>query len=786
MNIKIYNNQAIDKSSFKIKSKNLGAVIKDVQSSNERKCNSKIFVISALCYHISRYKIKGNKIICFNFNDEQKESKPPIDQISFPISIEIKYQNSIEGYLKKVDGLYKKSVLTTKNNTADEQVTLDQSTMQIAFEIIQVKDDLQLRVHYIESLYEHEFISRMINNFEITLSSMLNVDRQKNLGMVSFLNPTEASFLKSSSISDLSRADKSILLSIEEKSKELHDKIALSCDQFTYTYQEMWSEARHISDYFISNGFKQSKISLHFIKSCRTITVILGILLSGNIYVPISTKLKNRSKKYILKNSNTAIYISDDELHDSIPRLNYDELLKNNSRSNDFLINDNSIAYILYTSGTTGNPKGVQVTHSNLNNVINFFTQELSLNESVKTLSLTSVGFDIFGLEVFCSLVCGGTLYLCRDDCLSDVQYIHKKIENLKINFIQATPTTWSYILKDYETSFQLDNILFGGEAIPQNVFEKIKSISKNIYQVYGPTETTIWSTIEKISDLSLSTTIGKPISGTSTYILDKDFKPLPLGVYGEIYISGVGVSSGYYKNSEANEKSFMNNKIIMGDNLDIIYKTGDIARFNSNGTIEFKGRIDNQIKILGNRVELDYINKVICKSLNLRLCYSKIDGEGVNAKIISFIEAPDLSLSTPQIISILSEVLDVSMLPSCIYKIKSFPLTENYKIDYKKLLQMKYSKTVKKVDRTKFNKNEEIIHGFFSEITNNNSFGLEDSLIGIGVNSLSLLILLDKLEKYFGVKLSITDIYQNQTVKEIDQIIHNKMESEVLTSRTN
>ncbi|MCF0226284.1 MAG: non-ribosomal peptide synthetase, partial [Methanobrevibacter sp.] len=422
------------------------------------------------------------------------------------------------------------------------------------------------------------------------------------------------------------------------------------------------------------------------------------------------------------------------------------------------LINPSSIVYCIYTSGTTGNPKGVMVEHRNLinycySNKYNVLYEVFNKNYN-NFLSITNYTFDIFGTELHSSLLNGLSIILASNHEITNGYDLCKLINKYNVEIIQTTPSLLSTILYSDDIINKISSvkaIFIGGEPIDKSLVKKLKSKLDNvsIYNVFGPTETTIWSTSYKIKEVSnYKIPIGKPISNTQIYIIDNNVNLCPIGVVGELTIAGDGVSRGYLNNEDLTNEVFIHNPFSKGVYDNVLYKTGDYARFLPDGNIEYIGRIDDQVKIRGFRIELDEIVNAFknIDGIDDAVCIAieeNEDNENSITMVLSAYFVSDDELDILYIKEVLSQNLPSHMIPSFITQIDEIPLTINGKLDKKALPK---PAVIRREFIEPASEMEIKIADAFYEVLNIENVSVLDNFFDLGGNSLNAMQLVNIL----------------------------------------
>jgi amino acid adenylation domain-containing protein len=343
---------------------------------------------------------------------------------------------------------------------------------------------------------------------------------------------------------------------------------------------------------------------------------LLGILKAGGAYLPLDPNYPPERLAMMLTNAQPLVLLSQSHLLDRLPNnsakmitLDKHEAIDGPLTNPTSTVKPDNLAYVIYTSGSTGRPKGVQIIHQALTNLLTSMQQRPGLTQHDVLVAVTTLSFDIAALEIYLPLIVGAKLIIAPQDSVADGSRLRILLQDSKATVMQATPTTWRLLLLSAwqnETSLK---VLCGGEVLPNQLAKQLLALSDSVWNLYGPTETTIWSTVYQVKEVTdKPISIGKPIANTSIYILNRHCEPVPIGVIGDLYIGGAGLARGYLNRPEETAEKFIPNPFGPGR----LYKTGDLARWLPDGNLEFLGRIDDQVKLRGFRIELGEIEAVL------------------------------------------------------------------------------------------------------------------------------------------------------------------------------
>ncbi|MGB8192824.1 MAG: amino acid adenylation domain-containing protein, partial [Chitinophagaceae bacterium] len=435
-------------------------------------------------------------------------------------------------------------------------------------------------------------------------------------------------------------------------------------------------------------------------------------------------------------------------------------------------VQPNNLAYVIYTSGSTGKPKGVMIEHGSLLNFLLSMAADLNVSAGQSILAVTTYSFDISGLEMYMPLLTGGKIMLATRAQATDGNKLRSLIQAERPTYMQATPSTWQLLLEAGWKNEQSVTILTGGEALPVNLKEALTQISSGpVWNLYGPTETTIWSTIKPLHTGG-DITIGRPIANTTVYILDHFMRPCPVGVYGELCIGGDGLSRGYLNKNELTQQRFV---VLPNDperSRRTVYRTGDQARWLANGEIEYAGRIDDQVKLRGHRIELGEIESVleqvagISKSVALVKEYKQGD-----KRLIAYVVADD-TFSKDEALAYVKSKLPDYMVPGIICRIDSMPLTPNGKVDRKRLPEPDASQLTANEyagPRTVF---ESQLATAWQELLGVQRAGIHDNFFEMGGHSLLAMRMAGAVQRQTGTEIAIRDIFNYPTIAGLASVV--------------
>ncbi len=559
------------------------------------------------------------------------------------------------------------------------------------------------------------------------------------------------------------------------------DRIAIQFESKSLTFSELNSKSNLVAHTLQKKGVSnETLVGLFTTRSLEKVIGMLGILKAGGAYLPIDPEYPTDRVNYILEDSQVEFLVTQRTLKDTIPSISNLIYLDDADLENSELASNNlgvdlspeQLAYVIYTSGSTGKPKGVLLEHRNVTSFTNNLTQTFGLEQEDLFLAITTVTFDISVLEILSNLISGIQVNLASTDTVQNIDLLHSAILQQEITALQITPSRLQLILEAYGSHCleHLNLLLVGGEAMSNTLFETLKSIKKpRIFNVYGPTEATIWSTAKEItSDSNL--TIGEALLNESCYILSSSDSLAPIGVPGELCIGGDGIGRGYLNRDELTNERFVPNPFIENQ---VIYKTGDLARLLPSGEIEFLGRTDDQVKIRGYRIETGEIDQILIQHPSvenaLTLAYEEAH-DSTQKYLCSYIIGSN-DIATNDLRSFLASQVPSYMVSSYFIFLKEFPLMSSGKVNRKALPLPSLDGLNSDIhfEHPK-NESEEILQTLWSEILrlDQSSIGRTSNFFEMGGHSLKAMQLFGKIKQQFGVVLSFASLFENPTIEHL------------------
>lgn len=675
-------------------------------------------------------------------------------------------------------GLFNITVSYEKQNYADhfantktEVIPMTHGAERVALALyvreFDDSEDVNIDFDYNTNYFDEAAITQVTQHVDTLLKNII-ANPTKKLANYTYLSPEEVQQLAAFNDTKITRSKSDTLLNtLSDNTDTYTHKTAVKDAIKSYSYQalEMTSNAIAQTVQTQFGTANNAPIAILMDRSADLVAILIGVLKSGSAYIPLDPSFPKERLQYIVKHSNVSGIIGDAKykelLQSETTFLDAAEVLKSKNTGKVLKeVTEKDTAYIIYTSGSTGNPKGVEIGHKSLYNFLKSMIARPEIKVADTLFSVTTISFDISILELFAPLMAGATLYVASKETLSNPTEVIAELETVQPTVIQATPSFYQMLFNDGWKGNKSLKVLCGGDVLGTSLAEKLVDTCSSLWNMYGPTETTIWSSVKRIENAVEASNIGSPIHNTEFYILDEALQLLPIGSEGTIYIGGDGLAKGYYKNEALTKEQFIQNPF---NPKTLIYNTGDLGKWTANGEIEFLGRNDFQVKIRGFRIELGDIETKLnaMTSVEDAIVVKKMIAQ--EAVLVAYVMmTSESSFDAKLLIATLREQLPAYMIPNAIVSVESFPLTPNKKVDRKALSnrELEVASSLKN-DSKPTSVTEKRLHQLFKETLNiEDNFSLETSFFMLGGHSLNAVRLIGLIEKEFQHRLSLKDMF--------------------------
>ncbi|WDD36886.1 amino acid adenylation domain-containing protein (plasmid) [Nostoc sp. UHCC 0926] len=647
---------------------------------------------------------------------------------------------------------------------------------------------------YNTDLFDASTIARMTGHFMTLLESIIT-NSQQQISQLPLLTASEQQQLLvdwNNTQVDYS-FDKSIHQLFEEQVQRTPDAVAVVFEDQQLTYQQLNCRANQLAHYLQSLGVKPDVlVGLCVERSLSMVVGLLGILKAGGAYVPLDPDYPQERLSFMLEDAQIPVLLTQQQLLEKLPQhqaqivcLDTDwQFISQLSQDNVSAgVQATNLAYVIYTSGSTGRPKGVMIPHGAIANHCCIIQEAYKLVESDRVLQFASINFDASLEQIFPTLIAGATLVLRGSDVWTPTNF-QKIISDFGLTVVNLPTAYWQQLAQEWvktqvlDTNSQLRLVIVGGDVmLPEYVaiWQQSTMSRVRLVNAYGPTETTITATLFEIlpqlsEDINLKKMpIGRPLPNRTVYILDRYLQPVAIGVPGELYIGGVCLAKGYLNRPELTQEKFIPNPF--SDATERLYKTGDLARYLSNGNIEYLGRIDNQVKIRGFRIELGEIEAALNTHPQIQQAVAIVteDIPG-NKRLVAYVVKSDESLTTNQLRQFLKQQLPEYMIPSGFVTLDNLPLTPNGKLDRKALPTPDGESSREHEYVAPRTAIEQILTNIWQELLLKEKVSIHDNFFEIGGDSI-LSIQIVSRAKNSGLQITPKQIFQNQTIAELARV---------------
>ncbi|MBW4673831.1 MAG: amino acid adenylation domain-containing protein [Desmonostoc geniculatum HA4340-LM1] len=659
---------------------------------------------------------------------------------------------------------------------------------------VKVDSELLLEIFYESYRFESTTITRMLGHFHTLLLGMTAKQQQRVKDLPLLTAQEHQQLLVDWNNTQIDCPQKCIHQLFETQVEKTPDAVAVVFENQQLTYRELNTKANKLAHYLQELGVKtEVLVGICVERSSKTLPKaslniligLLAILKAGGAYIPLDPSYPKERLEFILEDAQVPVLLTQTFLLEAIPQnkakvvcLDADlQKMAQQSQENLFSeLTTESLAYVIYTSGSTGKPKGVQIPHSALSNFLYSMQQTPGLTQDDTLLAVTTYSFDIAALELFLPIIVGGRLVIASREIASDGIQLSAKLTDSKVTVMQATPATWQLLLTaGWSGNHQL-KILCGGEALPGHLANQLLHRCASLWNMYGPTETTIWSAASQVKTDSKIVPINQAIANTQLYILNQYNQLVPVGVAGELHIGGDGLARGYLNRPDLTAEKFIPNPF--SEKAARLYKTGDLARYLPNGEIEYIGRIDHQVKVRGFRIELGEIEAFLIQHSAVREVVVVVRQDAVDSQQIVAYLVPqsEQTLTIYELRSFLESKLPSYMLPTNFVILEALPLTPNGKVDRKALPALD---TV----TPEFEENfvapqtaiEKQLATIWMEVLGLENLGINDNFFELGGHSLLATQVISRINKNLDIELPIRRIFELPTIAKLAKSIDDK-----------
>jgi len=682
--------------------------------------------------------------------------------------------------------------------------------------VIEPRAELSMAMNYDRARFEAAAIQRMLGHFKTALLAIAaNSDRR--LQEVPVITAAEQRQLLDewNDTAEIFPKEKCFHQLFEAQVERTPEAVALVFENEQLTYRELNHRANQLAQHLKKLGVGPEVMAgICVERSIEMVIGLLGILKAGGAYVPLDPAYPVDRIAGVLADAQVAVLLTTRATAENfnfsagnfkIFFLDYHSGLGSGAceLNPSLQVAPENLAYTIYTSGSTGKPKGVAVSHGALMNLLFSMRETPGLTAQDTVLAVTTLSFDIAGLELYLPLIAGARIVLASRETAADGKRLLTALADSGATVMQATPATWHMLIESDWTGGRNLKILCGGEAMPAELAKQLLARGAELWNMYGPTETTIWSTLARIEKRNGALTIGRPIANTQIYILDRALQIVPIGVHGALHIGGDGLARGYLNRPELTAEKFIPNPFVKHEASSVgpspfalrpppsarLYNTGDLARYLPDGKIDCLGRVDHQVKIRGFRIELGeieavcsqhpQIEQVVVTSAPLSAAtpttLKTVTPSGVEERrLVAYVVSRDKQpLPNSELRQFLMKKLPDYMIPSAFVFLDTLPLTPNGKVDRKALPAPDLSERERRDDFVAPDSPaEKILAGIWHQVLGVGKIGMHDNFFELGGHSLLATQVNSRLRKIFGFDFPLCALFEAPTIATLAQTI--------------
>lgn len=658
-----------------------------------------------------------------------------------------------------------------------EMLPLREAKFDLSWHMMERSGGLSLAVEYRTGLFDAERISRMIGHFEHLLGSVLATPRQ-HLPELDYLPPDEHAELWAKGMGEeYSLPDLCVCETVTASTERYPDKTALICGPRALSYRQVEDAVDRLARRLVAepaSAGSNVRIGICLPRDIDLPVSLLAVLRAGMAYVPLDPDHPVDRLAAIMDDADVSLVLARDAAL-ACGRPFLDPTAFSDAPGDVILpvADPSRTAYLIYTSGSTGRPKGVPILHSSLSNLLAAMKRRPGMDEDSRLLAVTTVAFDIAGLELLLPLVSGATVVLADRDTVLSPEALIASMELHDITHMQATPALWRMLLDTGWTGRPQLTALCGGEALDTVLAQRLMPLVGSLWNVYGPTETTIWSGALKVEPQHLagqSVRVGGPIDNTQFHVLDAYHRPVPFGIPGELFIGGAGLSPGYWRKPELTAAAFIEHPSGMR-----LYRTGDRVSRRADGEMEFLGRVDHQVKLRGYRIETGEIESILLSHPRVAQALVVLDANRERLIAYCRLKPEEADADIRQALrDSLARQVPRYMIPAAFVILEAFPLNGNGKIDRKRLPLPEDEARPEAAAEQPQNDHERILLDIWRRVLRRDDIGVNDNFFDVGGDSISGMQIVARA-KAEGLMLEAAQIFEHQTTRALAVVAQQK-----------
>ncbi|HEX5890496.1 MAG TPA: amino acid adenylation domain-containing protein [Pyrinomonadaceae bacterium] len=661
------------------------------------------------------------------------------------------------------------------------------SRFDMTLAMTETAEGYEVDIEYPTDLYRRERIERMTKHLENILESVV-VDPTQRISDLPVLSENEKRQLlvEWNDTTDEYPSESCIHELFEAQAQRTPDEVAVLFENDRLTYRELNEQANRVARYLRKAGVENGDlVALLTSRSPRMVVALLGILKAGGAYVPLDHAFPAERLSFMLKDSGVRVVLTEERFAAKLPRYEgrmvhldaeWDKIASCSAQDLDHNLPNDHGAYVIYTSGSTGQPKGVLVPHRAVVNLLHSVVSQVSLTPSDTILAVTTLSFDIATAEIFLPLVVGARVVIAGREVAADGIELDRLLRSSGATLMQATPTSWRMLIDaGWQGNPEL-KVFSAGEALDAQLADQLLARCGELWNLYGPTETTIYSGVIRVTDGSRAAPVGPPVANTRFYVLDRFMNAVPIGIYGELYIGGAGLAHGYLNRSGLTAERFVPNPFSSEPGARL-YRTGDLVRYREDGTLEFAGRLDHQVKVRGFRIELGEVEAVLSRHESVRtaVVVAREERPG-EQRLVAYVVGNETPLPTAsEWRAFLIQRLPEYMIPSVFVSLESLPLLPNGKVNRRALPVPDSSRPeLRRAFAAPENPTQARLVELWQNVLKLDQVGIHDDFFELGGDSILATRLVSRVRRAFGIELPLRELFWRPNVFELSTVVEN------------
>jgi amino acid adenylation domain-containing protein len=659
------------------------------------------------------------------------------------------------------------------------------SRFDMTLAMTETEQGYEVDIEYPTDLYRRERIERMTKHLEQLLESVVADPAQRLSELPLLTEAEERQLLIEWNDTTIEYPSGQGIHKLFETQAELTpEDVALLFEDEQLTYRELNERANRVARYLREAGVESGElVGLFMSRSLRMVVGLFGILKAGAAYVPLDERYPTERLSFMLRDSAARVLLTEERLFGKLPQYDgrvvyldaeWDNISRYSGENLDHRITNEQRGYVIYTSGSTGQPKGVEVSHRAVVNFLNSMLSKTALAATDTMLAVTTLSFDIAATEIYLPLINGACVVIASREVASDGVQLAKLLERSGATVMQATPATWRMLIEAGWMGDSQLKVFSAGEALDRALADQLRKRCAEVWNLYGPTETTIFSGVVRVSGDTGPVPIGPPIANTRFYVVDEFMNPVPIGIYGELWIGGAGLAHGYLNRPELTAEKFVPDPF-GSEPGGRLYRTGDLMRYCEDGRLEFGGRLDHQVKVRGFRIELGEVEVALSRheSLCAAVVVAREDRPGEQRLIAYVVGNKHPTPTASEWRTFLIQSLPEYMIPLVFVSLDELPLLPNGKVDRRALPIPEASRPdLRRAFAAPENPTQARLVEIWQNVLVLDRVGIHDDFFELGGDSILATRLVSRVRRTFGVELLLRELFWKPTVFELTSVI--------------